>query len=253
MDLARWLGLSVVMAVATGTPISGALARDLVVGVEAIDYSPVYGYRDGQFVGAARPILDAFAEARGHRLTYVAFPVKRLLAELLHGSIDLKFPDSPDWHAAARQGRAITYSRPVIAYIDGTLMRRENAGLGIDAIHTLGTVSGFTPFAWLDRIQSGKVVLTENPGFEQLLRQLRTGRVDAVYANVAVALTTAETVLDSPGALAFAPGLPHVAESYRLSSGTAPEVIAEFDEWLARNHKRVAEIIARTGAERGIR
>ena len=247
--LARLLGFSLMVAV----PVASASARDLVVGVEAIDYAPVYGYRDGQFVGAARAILDAFATARGHRLIYQAYPVKRLLAELVHGRIDLKFPDSPDWQAAFRRGHPIAYSGPVIAYVDGTLVRRDHAGQGVEAVHSLGIVAGFTPFAWLDRIQAGTVELKENPGFESLLRQLQAGRIDGIYANVAVTLTAAESVLGNATALTFASDLPHVADSYRLSSANAPEIIAEFDDWLARNPKLVAEIIAKTGAERGIR
>lgn len=245
-----WRNLALGLTLVFGT---AAQARELVVGVEAIDYSPVYGYRDGRFVGAGREILEAFAQAKGHRLTYQAYPVKRLLAELLHGGIDLKFPDSPDWQQATRQDRPIRYSRPVIAYIDGTVVPRDRLGLTLADVHSIGTVAGFTPFAWQAQIQAGKVELKENPSFEQLLRQVHAGRIDGAYVNVAVALTAAETVLPSPGGLAFAPNLPHIAESYRLSSLKTPEIIAEFDEWLAANGKLVADIIARTGAERGVR
>ncbi|WP_245651329.1 type 2 periplasmic-binding domain-containing protein [Paramagnetospirillum marisnigri] len=233
--------------------MSGASARDLVVGVEAIDYAPVYGMRGGEFIGAAREILDAFARDQGHRLTYRPFPVKRLLAELIHGGIDLKFPDSPDWQGAVRKDVPIAYSKPVIAYIDGTVVRAERVGAAPETIASLGTVAGFTPFAWQDSIKAGKVSLTENPGFEALLKQLQIGRIDGAYANVAVMLTAAEVVLGNPGTLAYAPGLPHIADSYRLSSYKSPEIVAEFDEWLGRNGKLVAEIISRTGAERGIR
>jgi polar amino acid transport system substrate-binding protein len=229
------------------------LARDVVVGVEAIDYSPVYGVRDGQFQGAAREILDAFALATGHRLIFEALPVKRLYAELNHGGIDLKFPDSPDWQPALRQGRKTTFSRPIINYIDGTIVRREVLAEGPEAVHSLGTIAGFTPFAWSERLRSGAVELKENSSFEQLLRQVQTKRIDGAYCNVAVALNTVDSLSGLAGTLAFAPNLPHVADSYRLSSVKAPELIAEFDEWLGRNGKQVADIIARTGAERGVK
>ncbi|CUW40619.1 conserved exported protein of unknown function(containing Extracellular solute-binding protein, family 3 domain,28-192;containing Periplasmic binding protein-like II,16-224) [Magnetospirillum sp. XM-1] len=230
-----------------------ARARDLVVGVEAIDYSPVYGVIDGQFKGAAREILDAFANAGGHRLTFQALPVKRLYAELNHGGIDLKFPDSPDWQPALRQGRTTAFSKPVIHYIDGTIVRREVLSQGPEAIHSLGTIAGFTPFAWGERLKSGAVELKENSSFEQLLRQVHTKRVDGAYCNVAVALNAADSISGLAGNLAFAPNLPHAADSYRLSSVKAPEIVAEFDEWLGKNARLVAEIIARTGAERGVR
>lgn len=249
------LGIGIVVAggawlVAVPAP---ALARDVVVGVEAIDYSPVYGVRDGRFLGAAREILDAFAAARGHRLTFQPLPVKRLYAELNHGGIDLKFPDSPDWQPALRQGRATAFSKPVIHYIDGTIVRADAVSAGIETVHSLGTIAGFTPFAWGERLKSGSVELKENSTFDQLLRQVQTRRIDGAYGNVAVALNAADAIPGLAGALAFAPKLPHVADSYRVSSVKAPELVAEFDEWLAANGKLVAEIIARTGAERGVR
>ncbi|WP_148207411.1 hypothetical protein [Paramagnetospirillum magneticum] len=231
---------------------SPTLARDLVIGVEAIDYSPVYGVRDGHFQGAAREILDAFAVAKGHRLTFQALPVKRLYAELGRGGIDLKFPDSPDWAPALRQGRSPVFSKPVINYIDGTIVRAEVSAMGVEGIHSLGTIAGFTPFAWGERLKSGAVELKENSSFEQLLRQVQTRRIDGAYGNVAVALNTADSIPGMAGGLAFAPNLPHVVDSYRLSSVGAPELVAEFDDWLGKNGKLVAEIIARTGAEKGM-
>lgn len=247
------LGMLVAGAAWLAAVSAPAMARDVVVGVEAIDYSPVYGVRDGRFQGAARQILDAFAAAKGHRLTFQPLPVKRLYAELGHGGVDLKFPDSPDWQPALRQGRSTAFSKPVIHYIDGTIVRVEDVSAGVGAIHSLGTIAGFTPFAWGEQLKSGAVELKENSSFEPLLRQVQTKRIDGAYGNVAVALNAADAIPGLAGTIAFAPKLPHVADSYRLSSVKAPELVAEFDEWLAANGKLVAEIIARTGAERGVR
>jgi len=230
-----------------------ASARDLTVGVEALDYTPAYAWRDGQFVGAAREILEAYAAANGHRLIFRALPVKRLLAELIHGGVDLKFPDSPDWQAAIRQGAVLAYSAPVFSYVDGTVVRPDRVGRGAEAVRSLGTVAGFTPFAWKSRVESGAVELKENPGFEPLLRQVLAGRVDGAYVNVAVALHAAAALSEGQGALVYDPGLPHISDSYRLSSRVAPEIVAEFDSWLAANSAVVAAIVARTGAEAGLK
>jgi len=230
-----------------------AVARDLTVGVEAIDYSPIYAWRDGQFVGAAREILDAFAQANGHRLIFRPLPVKRLLAELIHGGIDLKFPDSPDWQPTIRGDATLVYSAPVFAYIDGTVVRRERLGQGAETVRSLGTVAGFTPFAWKSRVEAGSVELKENPGFEPLLRQVLAGRIDGAYVNVAVAHYMAAGLPGGEGGLSYDPDLPHIADSYRLSSRVAPEIVAEFDSWLAANKAAVAAIIARTGAEAGLK
>jgi len=252
MKARMWLrGMAVgLCALMASAPVS---ARDLTVGVEAIDYTPAYAWRDGQFVGAAREILDAFAAAKGHRLIFRPLPVKRLLAELIHGGVDLKFPDSPDWQAAVRRGATLVYSAPVFAYIDGTVVRRDRAGQGAEAVRTLGTVAGFTPFAWKSRVDAGSVELKENPGFEPLLRQVLAGRIDGAYVNVAVALHAAGALTDGQGGLVYDPDLPHISDSYRLSSRVAPEIVAEFDSWLAANGAVVAAIVARTGAEAGLK
>jgi polar amino acid transport system substrate-binding protein len=162
-------------ATLVGLIVLPAQARDLVVGVEDIDFLPVYGVRDGQFQGAARQILDAFATARGYRLTYSPLPVKRLFAELNRGGIDLKFPDSPNWQPTLRQGHQAAFSKPLVAYIDGTIVRRDMAAANSGAVRRLGTIAGFTPYAWGTQLTAGTVELKENSSLEQLLRQVRTG------------------------------------------------------------------------------
>jgi polar amino acid transport system substrate-binding protein len=246
-------GRAAIMAAILCLWISPGLARDLVVGVEAIDYSPVYGVRNGVFQGAAHDILNAYAASKGHRLIFKPLPVKRLYVELNLGTIDLKFPDSPDWQPALRQGHAVVFSKPVIHYIDGTIIRREMLTEGPDSIHSLGTIAGFTPYAWNERLKGGTVELKENSSFEQLLRQVQAKRIDGAYCNVAVALNAAESLSGLAEVLVFSPRLPHVADSYRLSSLKVPEVIAEFNEWLDGNESLVAGIITRTGAEKGVR
>lgn len=225
--------------------------RTLVVGVEELDYFPLYAVQKGEYVGAARDILDAFAQANGYRLTYRPLPIKRLYAELLSGGIDMKFPDNPMWAPDVKQGYALAYSAPVIGYVDGVLVRPENLGRGVEAVHTLGTVSGFTPFAWLDAIRDNRVQVKENPRMELLLKQVSLGRLDGAYASVAVANYQLETQLGTPGALVFDPNLPHSRDFYRLSTVRHPKVVAEFDAWMAANAAQVRAVKERFGAEKG--
>jgi polar amino acid transport system substrate-binding protein len=246
----------VLAAVVVGCCVWGATAqaapRELVVGVEELDYFPAYSVKSGQYVGAAREILDAFAAANGYSLTYRPQPIKRLFAELLSGGIDLKFPDNPHWATDAKAGLDIVYSHPVITYIDGVLVRPDMAGRDVDAIRTLGTVSGFTPFAWLDRIKAGKVQVKENPRMELLLKQAAIGRFDGAYGSLAAANHILDDVLKNPGALVFDPTLPHSRDSYMLSSLNHPQVVAEFNAWMAANAATVKAIKDRTGAEKGV-
>ncbi|HLO76367.1 MAG TPA: transporter substrate-binding domain-containing protein [Magnetospirillum sp.] len=248
----KGMALAVLGLCALAIQPAHAERRDLVVGVEELDYFPCYAIKNGEYVGAARDILDAFAKDRDYSLTYRPLPIKRLFAELVSGGIDLKFPDNPYWSTDVKQGRSIAYSKPVIAYIDGAMVRPDTVGKGVDGVHTLGTVSGFTPFAWLDLIRAGKVVVKENPRMDLLLRQVALERMDGAYASVAVGIYHLENVLKTPGALVFDPSLPHSRDSYRVSSLTHPELVAEFDAWMAANQSLVKAIKARYGAERGV-
>ncbi|MGE5504501.1 MAG: hypothetical protein ACM31L_08775 [Actinomycetota bacterium] len=240
------------LALALLAPGAGGQAAppEYVVGVENHDYYPAYGVlANGQYGGAARLILDRFAADQGIRLVYRPLPVKRLYAELAGGGIDFKFPDSPDWNPPAKQGITVAYSKPVIRYVDGTMVLPANRG---KPVATLGTISGFTPFAWLGRVEAGAVQVREAAGLDLLLNQVIKGRVDGGYASVAVSHYRLGSVLGQPGALAFDPGQPHTRDAYLLSSAKHPQLIAAFDAWLAANAATVRAIIAETGAEAGI-
>jgi hypothetical protein len=246
---------AVMAVVVAGAALSGwqpvhAAERDLVIGVEELDYFPVYAWRDRHFAGAASEIFETFAQAKGYHLTYRPLPIKRLYLELLNKGIDIKFPDNPEWAPLTKKDASIAYSQGIIAFIDGVMVPPDRVGAGIETFHTLGTIAGFTPFGWLDRIQAGTVQLKENPRLDQLLRQTLLGRNDGAYVSVAVATH----VLSSEGAsLVYDPGLPHTQDVYRASSVARPEVVAELNAWLAANAATIKAIKDRYGAENGIR
>jgi polar amino acid transport system substrate-binding protein len=223
--------------------------RVLVVGVEDIGYLPAYAVQNGEYVGTARTIFDKFAADRGWRLVYRPLPIKRLFAELAGGGIDLKFPDNPYWNPTAKKGVAVTYSQPVIRYIDGAMVLPSRLGA---EVKLLGCVAGFTPFAWQDRIKDGRVQLRENTNLDALLQQVLRGRLDGAYISVAAAHHRLDSVLGQPGGLVFDPGQPHSRDSYMLSSSKHPAVIAEFDAWMAANAGWVKAAIALTEAEKGV-
>lgn len=248
----RLLAALLALGLASAAGAGEAAAADYVIGVEELNYFPVYGVRDGAYGGAAREIFDAFAADAGISFEYRPLPVNRLYADLTGGGIDFKFPDNPAWAPGAKQGATVTYSAPVIAYIDGVVVKPERVGQGPDAVAVLGTVTGFTPFSWLDRIAAGNPRLTENGQMDALLRQVLTGRIDGAYVSVAVANHLLATDLGKPGGLVFDPGLPHSRDTYRLSTTRHADLLARFDAWLADNAERVAAIKTRTGAEAGL-
>lgn len=223
-----------------------------VIGVENLYYLPAYAVEDGAYIGYARDLLDAFAADTGLTLTYEALPVPRLYASLAAGVIDLKFPDSPHWNPDFRAGRDLTYSAPVADYRDATIVPVARAATRAEDVRTLGTVTGFTPYPWLDRITAGTVAVTENTDFRALVRQVLAGRVDAAYANIAVVNRVLDQDFGQPGALVAAPDLPDDAGAYRLSTIDHPEVVARLDAWMQANAAIIAEMKARHAVERGV-
>lgn len=244
--------LSIAMAGFMLCSTAEAAERRFVIGVEELNYYPTYAVVDGGFAGAAREILDSFARARGIVFDYRPLPIKRLFAELMAGGIDLKFPDNPGWSTDVKQGGKVTYSDPIIAFVDGVMVTPSSLGQGADSVKVLGTVAGFTAYAWLDRIGAGKVTLRENPKLDLLLRQATIKRVDGAYVNVAVANHMLDRVLAMPNALAFDPSLPHSRDHYRLSTTTHPDLVAEFNSWQAENMALVGDIKRRFRAEAGV-
>lgn len=247
----RMAGLAVVTAVFGNAAV--AHAQTYTVGVENIEYYPQYNFVDGEYSGFGRAILDLFAKAKGYTFDYRPLPVARLFATFVAGDLDLKYPDNAYWSGDLKKAVTVTYSDPVVAYIDGVSVLAPRVGLGVDAVKSLGIVRGFTAWDWLDRIRAGSVQMQENNGFKPLLDQALLGRVDGVYANVAVVNYLLDAKIGRPGALAFDPGLPHTRSHYHLSSIKHPNLIAEFNDWMRANAGEVERLKLQFGVENGVR
>lgn len=224
----------------------------LVVGVENQHYLPAYAFENGVYKGYARELLDAWAQDRDYQLEYRPLPVPRLYAAFFGGQVDFKFPDNPNWKKDERSGKSITYSDPVVAFVDGTSVHPTRKNAGLDEFKVLGTLGGFTPWAWLDRIQTGKTALSENFNVEALIRQGIAGRVDGVYANVAVINYQLDHVLKQPGALVFNPKLPYSRDNYQLSSIKHPEIVRDFNDWMRKNRDRISALKKQHQVEKGV-
>ncbi|WP_366552543.1 substrate-binding periplasmic protein [Aquibaculum sediminis] len=210
----------------------------LIVGVEELNYLPAYGRdENGEYAGFGRAVLDAFAADHGYELIYRPLPITRLYSGLLSGRIDLKYPDNPRWAEDRKQGWTISYSAPAMTYIDGNLV--TEAQDGADDVQLIGTVLGFTPWAWLDHLESGSLELIESTDLVPVLRQLFAGRIDAAYANVAVAKHVAAENGLPADRLVFRDDLPYDRGTYHVSTTKHPKLIAQFDLWLENNAERV--------------
>ena len=224
---------------------ASALADEFVVGVENIEYYPLYAKRDGKYAGYARAVFDEFAVRAGHTFVYKPLPIKRLFKSFIDGDIDFKFPDSPYWKQDLKKGKSVAYSDSVIEYVDGVLVRPEKVGKGKESLQKLGVLRGFTPWDYLGDIKNKTIALKEVNSLESLIKMTKAGRLDGVYFNVIVANYFQEKTMFDKGGVLFDSSLPHTRSHYYLSSIKHPELIKQFSEFLNNNKGLIASLKAK--------
>lgn len=220
-------------------PLLNTQAGTITIGVENIDYLPCYGLRDSNYVGFARDLFDAYGKDTGNTIVYKPLPVKRLLASLLSGDVDAKFPDNEKWAPDARKGATIAYSGNILEYIDGVMVRPDRVGKGVAEIKTLALVQGFTPWDYMDLVNAKKIAVNEVPDYPNLIEFVIRGRADGAYGSVICARFELNKRKANGGELVYDPSLPHSQDFYKMSSVKNPAFIADFDRWLSANAEKV--------------
>ncbi|WP_294225745.1 transporter substrate-binding domain-containing protein [uncultured Shimia sp.] len=229
---------SLAVACVAGT----ANAERLVVGVENIEYLPHYNWDGTNYTGFGADLLSAFAADEGFEIEFKALPITRLMQAVVTGDVDLKYPDNAYWSSELKDGQGMVYSEVVAEAIDGVMVLPDQVGRPVEEVERLGTVLGFTPYSWLDRINAGDADLTENASFIGMVRQALVGRIDGAYANQDVVRRVLRELGKDEDALVFDESLPHSVSNYHLSSTSRPDVVEAFNVWLAANGDTVAAL-----------
>ncbi|MGB4072487.1 substrate-binding periplasmic protein [Pseudomonas sp.] len=222
-------------------------AETFTVGVELQPYMPYFSVQNGQYLGYGRDLLDAFAVHQGHTFVYQPLPVRRLLSDFLAGKVDFKFPDNPRWNADLKQGYVLHISQAAAPAVDGLLVKPQFLGQGKARIRRIGTQRGFTPWPYLPDIKAGNMILIQANQIDSLLAMALSDRVDAVYLNPQVVSHRLMASGAGSQALVFDPSLAYVDDHYFLSSIQHPEVIAEFDRFLAQETELIQALKKRHG------
>lgn len=213
---------------------AAAQAKEFTVGVETTEYYPIYAVRDQQWTGFSREVLDAFAAKKGYKFNYQPLPVLRLFTEFVgKDTLDFKFPDNPLWRQDIKKDAKISYSKPVFESVEGGMVLPGNVGKGLGAVQVLGTIRGFTPWPYVDAIDSKKVVLESSDDLKSLVQKAMVGRVQAIFINTHIADYHMTHELKKPGALVLDKDLPGNDVQYLLSTRKHAAVIAELDAFLA--------------------
>lgn len=223
------------------------MADDLTIGVEDIKYYPYFEMREKEYKGFARELFDSFAKKYNHKITFIPLPVARLSHTFLRGEIDFRFPDSPNWTHGMKRGFNVKYSSPVVTYTDGIFVLKEN--LGKKDLKQIGTISGFSPQLLQERISSKEVVLNENQSLNGLLEQVRRGRIEGAYFNIAVAQATIQK-RQYHKFIFFDENQIHITDSYFLSTIHKPKILVEFNQFLKLHEKEVSKLKSKYGLDK---
>jgi len=216
------------------------------IGTEDIEFYPHYGktsQNSDKFEGFAKHFFDDFASKNNVSIEYVPLPIKRLYSYLLISkSIGLKYPDSPNWNIAqkAKINHEIYYSKPIISYIDGVFVHKDNVHFALDDIKKLGVIRGFTPEPFIKNINHHKVNIIEYSRSDHLLMALEAKRIEAVYINIDVA----NYQINSKGIsdVVFSQNLPFTKGTYHISTLNHPNVIKLIDQYIKENGPYINEL-----------
>ena len=218
-------------------------ARNYIVGVENTSVLPIGDASNDQYIGYGRDLLDAFAKKYGHIFTYKAYPGKRLWNEyLVTQSVDFRFPDNQVWAKDLKHKLPISYSSGVITMTDGLMVKPANKGLDIERIKRISMVRGFSPSAYQQRIEAGKIEVNEVSSVGAAIGMVVAGRVDAAYVNIQSATYMINEILGKPGMAAYDDSLPHTHIERSLSSINHPEVIKQLNDFLATEKAILAKL-----------
>lgn len=218
-----------------------AQADTFVVGVEDLNYYPYFDFPSDN-PSFAKALLDQFAKDNKHQITYLSLPIKQFPKWLYKENIDFKFPDNERWQEINNiHDLKIFYSDEVVAMTSGTLVLDKNSNKDAAFFKTIGTVTGFHPTLWVDKIAQGKVTLFEDASPIILVQYLVNGLVDGLLIDLAVA-NNALRKLDLNKKIVFSDQITQEIYSYKLSTVKYPKILKQFNQWQVKRRKYIEEL-----------
>lgn len=208
------------------------LADSFVVGVEDLNYYPYFDFStNAENPSFVKALLDEFAKDNGHQITYLPLPIKQFPKWLHEENIDFKFPDNERWQDINNiYGLDIAYSDEIVRLNSGTLVLAKNSHKQMSTIKNLGTVTGFHPTLWVEKISQGKVVLFEDPSPRILVQYLVNGLIDGLLIDLDVANNELKKMAIKEEVV-YSQHLPQQVFAYQMSTVKHPKVLQQFNQW----------------------
>tara|TARA_R110002167_G_C12699978_1_gene653349 strand:- start:5392 stop:6213 length:822 start_codon:yes stop_codon:yes gene_type:complete len=224
-------------------------AKEYIIGVEDVSYYPFYDFsaKDLEQDSFSKALLSSFFRYRGYQFKFVALPLKRFDKWYLEEAIDFKFPDNVRWQTEQLKDLNIIYSRPVLQLTAGSYVLKKNQNLPRAAIKRLGTILGFIPTLWYDRIENNTLELVEASSSYSLIKHLLHGNVEAVNIDKNVIDYNLALFLKNSDDVVLNEHTKHERYAFHLSTIFHPEIMLEFDQFLRTHNQLVTEMKQKYG------
>lgn len=217
-----------------------ATPQQFIIGVEDLNFSPFYATqkKSPHYHGFAKDLLDLFAKDSNYRFSYTPLPVKRLFRRFIKKQVDFKFPDSKLWNTRQKKSFNIAYSHPVVTIRGAVMSYPKNVGIQ-KTPYVMGTILGFTPWQFTQKIKTGKIKLHFVPTAENLLNIVLKGRIDGAFTELSVSRHYLKKMGKEGALIPDQSMLKVIPETYHLSSIKYPEIIQKFNHFLKKKKKAI--------------
>lgn len=206
------------------------------LGVENYEnFLPYSEYKNGEYRGLGRDILDNFARNHGISFEYIPLPLKRMDKHFFEGQLDFIFPQHPLWNPEEKKGLTIHYA-PLLEFVDGLMVLKQHQDRGIKSHYALGVPLGFTPAPYLSMIAAGQVLVQEVTSYDSLYKMLLKRRIDGAYMNTRIAnhyWHGNQKYQSSP--IVFDHKAPYIEDYWHLASIKYPNIIQQLRLYMAEN------------------
>lgn len=242
----RWsiFSLSIYLVILSDCVGNKLHAKEYTIGVEDVSYYPFYDFsaKQSNQKSFSKELLSTFFMHQGYKFQFISLPVKRFDKWFVEESIDFKFPDNTRWRSTESKKLNIRYSKPILYLTSGSYVLKKNKHLPEQAIKRLGTMYGFYPTLWIERVQNNSIEIVESHSTFSLVKHLLHGNVDAINVEGNVIDHALKLMGKDQNAIVLNKHIKHEQYAFHFSTILHPEIMQEFDQFLNSHSKQIAEL-----------
>ncbi len=224
-------------------------AKEYIIGVEDVSYYPFYDFstQNVEQESFIKELLSTFFHSKGYQFKFVALPVRRFDKWYIEEAIDFKFPDNDRWRDEESKKLNVSYSEPVLYLRAGSYVLKKNKNMSRQRAKRLGTIFGFFPTLWYDRIENETIELIEASSSISLVKHLLRGNVDVINIDINVIKYNLQLLRKDEDAVVLNENIHHENYAYHFSTIHYPKIIQEFDEFIVIHHQLLTELKTKYG------